>query len=127
MNDWLHRTCIIPDAYVALARQLAAAAAESGVGMFTTPLSATGQEPATHWISAGLLREEFAAILDDAQAIADLSGGQVSLATAQSMLDASVVRRPHEGPIDPENPPPASDPRAVLDELGLKIVQPEGT
>ena len=46
------------------ARELAATVAgPSGSGMWTTPLSATGQEPATHWISAGLISEDFAALL----------------------------------------------------------------
>lgn len=63
-TDWTRRTMIVPDAQVTYARELSAAVAgPAGDGMYTTPLSATGQEPATHWISAGLISEEFAALL----------------------------------------------------------------
>lgn len=58
------RSLIVPDANVALARQLAETLAGSaGAGMWTTPLSPTGTEPATHWISTGLLGSDFAALL----------------------------------------------------------------
>ena len=46
------KTLIVPDAHVDLARQLCALEA-GGAGMFTTPLSADGKEPATHYISSG--------------------------------------------------------------------------
>lgn len=115
MNDWLHRTCIIPDAYVALARSLAEAATadegNSGAGMWTTGLSATGTGAPTHWISAGLMWPEFAAMLEDADAIFTATGGAVPLATIQAMLAASTIRAD-------ENP------HAVLAELSLKIISP---
>ena len=38
-------------------------AGPGGSGMFTTPLSPTGQEPATHYISAGAVEEPFAQLL----------------------------------------------------------------
>ena len=61
---WTHRTLIVPANQVELARSLCAAlAAPAGEGMFNTPLSATGLYPATHYISAGLIEEQFAAIL----------------------------------------------------------------
>jgi hypothetical protein len=114
MSHWTHRTVIVPDAYVALARSLAAAATvdegHSGAGMFTTPLSATGTGEPTHWISAGLMWPEFADMLSDPQAIFEASGGQVPLSTIQAMLSASVIRQD-------------ANPHAVLQERGLKIVQ----
>ena len=61
---WTHRTIIVDAAQVELARSLCAAiAGPAGEGMFSTPLSATGLFPATHYISAGLIAEPFAAIL----------------------------------------------------------------
>jgi hypothetical protein len=61
---WTHRTIIVNAAQVELARSLCAAiAGPAGEGMFSTPLSATGLFPATHYISAGLIEDTFAAIL----------------------------------------------------------------
>ena len=61
---WTHRTIIVDATQVELARSLCAAiAGPAGEGMFSTPLSATGLFPATHYISAGLIAEPFAAIL----------------------------------------------------------------
>ena len=56
-------TLIVPDAAVAQARAIAASFGPSATGMWTTPLSATGTAPATHWISAGPVGGEFAAFL----------------------------------------------------------------
>lgn len=113
MSEWTQRTIVVPDQFVALARQLAAGIAEgnSGAGMFTVGLSATGTGAPTHWVSAGLIWPEFAAMLEDADAIFAAAGEQVPLATIQAMLAASVVRAD-------ENP------HAVLAELGLSIIQP---
>ena len=61
---WTHRTIIVDAAQVELARGLCAAlAGPAGEGMFSTGLSAFGLFPATHYISAGLIAEPFAAIL----------------------------------------------------------------
>lgn len=113
--NWVQRVMIVPDAYVALARSLAAdiAAGDSGKGMFTTGLNATGTGTATHWISSGLIWPEFADMLADAtgQAIATASGGQVTAHQAAALLAASTVRAD-------------ADPFAVLAELGLKIINP---
>jgi hypothetical protein len=55
----LFRTLIITAADAPLAREIAAAFGPGGSGMFTTPLSADGQEPATHYISSGYIPAEF--------------------------------------------------------------------
>ena len=61
---WVHRTIIVDATQVELARSLCAAiAGPAGEGMFSAPLSATGLFPATHYISAGLIEDTFAAIL----------------------------------------------------------------
>lgn len=59
-------TIIVTAANVEQAR-LGAAAIPGGEGMFTTGLSSTGQEPATHFISSGMMPQE---IVD---AVADLA------------------------------------------------------
>ena len=82
---WTYRCLIIEDSQVEMARTLTATiAGPSGANMLTTPLSPTGELPATHWISAGLIAENFAAILPlmtypaDAEPI--YTPGQASLA-----------------------------------------------
>lgn len=65
MTNWIYRTIIVPDSMVQYARDLSATVAgPSGSGMYTTAL-ANKDKPAvtTHWISAGLISEEFAQLL----------------------------------------------------------------
>ena len=60
------RTIIVPAALVTKARNLGAALAPTGEGMYTTALSPTGNLPATHYVSSGLIAEPpFAALLGD--------------------------------------------------------------
>ena len=65
MSEYTHRTIIVPAAFQALAQALCEAAAEgdAGKGMFTTGLSETGTEPATHYISSGPIATEFGDLL----------------------------------------------------------------
>lgn len=63
-TEWLHRCLIVPDKYVVFARSLTAVlAGESGYGMWTAALSSNGNLPATYWISAGMVKSEFADLL----------------------------------------------------------------
>lgn len=64
MTIYTNLTIILPAAAQALAQGLCqAAAGEAGAGMFTTGLSATGEAPATHFISSGAMEAKFADIL----------------------------------------------------------------
>lgn len=64
MTTYTNLTIIIPAAAQTLAQGLCVAAAgEAGAGMFATGLSATGEAPATHYISSGAVEAKFAAIL----------------------------------------------------------------
>ena len=65
MSHCTLRTIIVPAAFQQLAQGLCAAAAEgdAGKGMFTTGLSETGPEPATHYISSGPIYESLADLL----------------------------------------------------------------
>jgi hypothetical protein len=58
----LFRTLVISAQDADNARMIAAAFGPGGVGMWTTPLSATGAEPATHYISSGYIPEEFVSL-----------------------------------------------------------------
>ena len=58
------RTFIVPAVVVDMARAMCVGlAGPAGDGMFTTALSATGEAPATHYVSSGLISDEMAALL----------------------------------------------------------------
>jgi len=60
---WVHRCMIVPAAIVTTVRALADSFGPAASGMWKTPLSPTGAEPATHFISSGLIGDDFAAIM----------------------------------------------------------------
>ena len=63
MTD-VFRTMIVPMAEVALARQIATTVAPvAGVGMWTTPLSSSGQDPATSYVSTGWIGPEWEVLM----------------------------------------------------------------
>ena len=93
--NWQHRTLITPMALAEPARAACIACAGSGAeSIFTRKLSATGEEPATHACSSGLIAGEFADLLPlygvregDAAALAVLAtAGGVDL-TEQQVAD----------------------------------------
>lgn len=127
--SWVHRCLIVPAEHVDLARVLCETlAGPGGAGMFTAPLSPTGQEPSTHFISSGAIEEPFAQLLPlltfppDAEPVllpgqpeliahlAAQQGMTVTPEQVQALLVASDV----------------SDQEAftALARLGLQIVQP---
>ena len=59
------RTLILPAAVAPLAREIANTLSTAAEGMWTTGLSPTGAEPATHFISTGLIAPEFAHMVPD--------------------------------------------------------------
>ena len=62
--NWAFRTMIVPSDYQPLASQLSALLAGlSGDDMFTTGLSSSGRDPATHYVSTGYVSEGYAAVL----------------------------------------------------------------
>lgn len=70
MTTWTHRTIIVPEAVVAPARMACEAlAGPGGSGMYSVPISPTGQLPATHWISSGLIEQDFADLLASPDAL----------------------------------------------------------
>lgn len=106
--SWTYRCLIVPDTHVALARELTATVVGApGAGMYTTPLSPTGEMPATHWISAGLIQGEFAGLLPltthgeevtttpgNAAVVAHLAGEaemSVTAADVQELFDVSDI------------------------------------
>lgn len=63
-STFAFRTMIVPADYRDLASSLASAVGgTAGEDMFTTGLSASGAEPATHYVSTGYISEQFALLL----------------------------------------------------------------
>ena len=113
MNDTFY-TLIVTAQLTPLARALAAGLSPGGVGMFTTGLSADGNEPATHFISSGWINAEIGELLTDADALYAAcveAGAEVTLAQCQALVTTSDV----------------SDEEAVaaLERLGLQMVRTE--
>lgn len=57
---WIHRTLVCPAHLVDAARELCAAVHPAGAGMFSAPASSTGEAPATHWVTVGLVEDTWA-------------------------------------------------------------------
>jgi hypothetical protein len=57
--NYIFRTLIVPADSVQLARQIATSFGPGGEGMWTTPLSASGLDPVTHYISSGYVPNEY--------------------------------------------------------------------
>lgn len=57
MSTWIHRTFIIPANLIDSARNMAECINQAAAGMFTTAVSPTGTEPATAYISSGLVED----------------------------------------------------------------------
>jgi hypothetical protein len=107
----IFRTLIVQADDVVLAREIAASFGTGGEGMWTTPISATGLYPATHYISSGFIPPEFAYLITDAQALYDIAinqGVDCTLAQVEELVADSDVTQ--------EEPFPA------MARLGLGLV-----
>lgn len=80
--------------------------------MWTTPLSADGTEPASHYISSGYIPEQFAALLTDPVAVYQVVTAQ-GVETTQEAIDAVFAN----ADISEE------EPFAAMARHGLVIVQ----
>ena len=120
MTIWAFRTMIVPTDYRQFAADLAAAiGGVAGEDMFTTGLSATGQEPATHYVSTGYIAKEFADLWPispdppgNPAAVVALANDAGFPATLQEVTDLfSVVDCTEQEPF------------AAFDRLGLQLAQ----
>jgi hypothetical protein len=73
----IFRTLILPANVTPLAQEIAATLSPGGVGMWTTDLSATGSEPATHYISTGFIPPDFAHMVPEQFWIQDEEGAWI--------------------------------------------------
>lgn len=114
---YVQRCLICPAAYAPLARALCDGFAPggSGAGMLLTGLSPTGAEPATHYISEGMIEDAFAALLPlgaapgQPETITAVAGGAVTLAQVNALLAAVDVTE--------------QQPFSAMARLGLKLIQ----
>ena len=65
--SWSQITIIIPAYRVESARELGAALDPAGAGMYTTGLSPDGNDPATHYISSGMIDSMMVYLLSDSK------------------------------------------------------------
>ena len=105
---------ILPAALAPLAQDLAEGlAGPAGAGMWTTGLSADGSEPATHYVSTGMIEDQFAAALTDADALyaaCQAAGASVTQEQCEALVAESDVSA--DAPFD------------AFARLGLQIIQP---
>lgn len=113
--SYVHRCMIVPAAQVQLARELVVLlAGEPAAGMFTTGLSADGDEPYTHFISTGMIEEQFAAVLADGALMAMLcvnAGRQITALDCTALLNSCDIT--DQGPF------------SALERLTLKLLTAE--
>lgn len=111
---WTFKTMIINASIAEQARALAEQLSSSAKGMWTTPLSATGIYPATHYISTGMIGVEFASMLESAQGLVEGAfqlGITIDLATAEYLLNNADISD--------------EEPFVAMEQLGLQMINEE--
>lgn len=127
------RTLIVTAESVVLAREVAASFGPGAVGMWTTPLSPSGSDPATHYISTGIIPEEFAYMMPTQEWEQDENGKWVLMGTAPGNPEAVWQAANAQGvtctladvqsifntaDVTPQ------EPFVAMGRLGLKIINP---
>lgn len=84
----IFKTLIVQANQVELAREVGASYGAGGEGMFVTPLSSTGQYPATHYISSGYIPEDLETLLTT---IPDIDISDEDAFTAMARLGLQIV------------------------------------
>ena len=122
------RTIVIPASVAVNARNLCKGLAPgSGDGMFLTGLSATGNAPATHYVSSGTISDEMAALLPcttiDAEGVAVTTQGLPELIPALALEAGIEVDMPQVltlyGAIDVSD----QEPFVACARLGLEMTR----
>ena len=126
------RTIVIPASVAVNARNLCKGLAPgSGDGMFLTGLSATGNAPATHYVSSGTISDEMAALLPCKTVTKDAEGNDVittspgmpaavpALATKAGLSTTKAKITTLYASIDVSDQPPFE----AMARLGLQMVQ----
>ena len=126
------RTIVIPASVALNARALCnGLAGTAGDGMFLTGLSATGNAPATHYVSSGTISDEMAALLPCKTVTKDAEGNDVvttspgmpaavpALATKAGISTTKAKITALYASIDVSD----QEPFAAMARLGLQIVR----
>ena len=107
-------TMIVLATHVELARTIAYSLSSRAAGMFVAGLSATGNDPATHYVSSGWIAQQFVTVVSNANimfAACQSVGLSTTLEECQDLVTSSVVS--------------AEDPFLIFDQLGLKPIPEE--
>ena len=95
MSNYIFRTMILPASLVPLAQSLAVGVSgAAGSDMWQVGLSADGSEPATHYISTGMIDDQFVAMLTDATALyaaCQAAGASVTQAQCDALVSGADV------------------------------------
>lgn len=129
----IFRTLIVPAANVELARQIAASFGPGGVGMWTTPLSASGSDPATHYISTGYVPPEYGYLVPLQVWAQDENGNWVLVSSDPGDPVAVYTSATAQGVVCTQADVDAlfaaadvteQEPFVAMGRLGLKIISP---
>ena len=128
---WTHRTIIVPASIVEPARAACAGlAGPGGSGMFTTPLSPTGEAPPTHYISSGLIEAPFADLLpltsvsyaEDSTPSVETRPGNVALTTQLASAAGLPITEAEVSAMLAAVDVSAQSAQDALTRLGLRII-----
>ena len=129
---WDFRTLITTAATTPLARDIAATLSPAGANMWLTGLSATGNAPATHYVSTGLISPEFAALVPEQTWEQDENGNWVqtgstpgdSVLCYQMCVAAGMtVTQAEVDAVYAAADVTAQEPFVAFSRMGLKMVQ----
>ena len=133
MADWSFRTLICTAATTPLARDIAATLSPSGgQQMWLTGLSATGNAPATHYVSTGLISPEFAALVPEQVWEQDANGdwvqtgstpGDPVLCYQMCVAAGMTVTQAQVNAVYAAADVTAQEPFVAFSRMGLKMVQ----
>jgi hypothetical protein len=132
MTD-IFRTLVVTASDAPLAREIAASFGPGGVGMFTTPLSASGLDPATHYISSGYVPPEYGYLVPLQVWSQDANGNWVLVGTEPGDPVAVYTAATAQGVVctqdDVDDLFAAADvteqePFTAMGRLGLTIINP---
>lgn len=124
----LFRTLVVKAADAPLSRAIAAGFGPGGVGMWTTPLSATGSDPATHYISSGLIPADFAGlspcdVWEDGKKISSYPGDAATVYAYASQAGLQITLEQITA-VFMNSDVSTQQPFDAMARLGLKIINP---
>lgn len=129
---WLHRSIIVAAAQRDLAAQLCAVlAGPGGSQMFTTPLSADSAEPATHYISAGMIEDNFAALIPLDAMVDDVwtrtyAGLPETIVQLYNATDNQPITLDEVSVVFAASDVSEQDPHEAMSRMSLQMVQQHG-